>query len=136
MAEDTNAISGQGASLEQDGQKVGQVTSLSGPNMSRSTIDATHLESPDGYNEFIGGLRDGGDVTFTMHYNKADYDALKTAFENDSPKSYTLKLDDSQGTQISFKGLVTELPLNIPVNDRMTSDVTVKVANKPTVSTA
>ena len=68
---------GNGASPTEAFATVAEVTAISGPGISRDTIDATHMESPDRFREFVGGLRDGGEVTVTLNLN-----AKGTAFTN------------------------------------------------------
>ncbi len=126
------AISGVGTELSMDGGTIGEVFSITGPNMSRTTIDTTHYGVTDGYMTFIGGLRDPGDLTFTMNFGATEYDDLKSAFESDANKEFIMTLKD--GTTITFDGLVTELPLSVPVNDRVTSDVTIKVSGAVSVT--
>ena len=128
----TEAISGIGAKLRYlNGsvyEELGEVVKISGPSKSRATIDATHLGSTGGYKEFIGGLRDPGNVTFTLNFTRAAYDLVNTMFESDVLESYQLLLPDPENTSLEFDGLVTELPLNVPPEDRITCDVTIKVS--------
>jgi len=133
------AISGVGAVLSKDDgngtyNSVAEVISITGPSMSRSTIDTTHLGVSAGYRTFIAGLRDPGQVTFTINYNRADYDSLKTDFESDTEQDYAIELPDDDNTAFLFSGLVTELPLTIPADDRVTGDITIQVSGQVTIS--
>ena len=56
---------------------MGDVRSLSGPSMTRAAIDNTHSTSPAGWREFIGGLRDGGEVERRSVQRRADRGNLK-----------------------------------------------------------
>ena len=62
----TSAISGVGTTLYRSTTSggtfaaVAEIPSISGPNMTRDTIDVTDLDSTGGYREFIAGFRDGG----------------------------------------------------------------------------
>ena len=47
---------------------IAEINSISGPNMSRDTIDVTSLDSTGGYREFIPGFRDGGTVQLAMNF--------------------------------------------------------------------
>src|SRR5690625_4837682 len=99
-------------------ETVARVFNISGPSMSRETVDTTTYDSTGGYREKIGGLRDGGTVTFSMNYNREGYLLFKQDFEDDQPKRYQIILPDDDETTLTFSGLVTELPLTVPEGDR------------------
>jgi len=133
------AIAGTGVSLEKDTgsgtyESLGDVININGPGMSRSTIETTHLNTAGGYQTFITGLRNPGTVTFSINFDRTAYDDLKADFENDNSQSYRIQFDDADNTQIDFDGWVTELPLTIPTNDRVTMDVTLQINGQPTVA--
>lgn len=132
----SSGISGQGTKFQREDDStqgtfndVANVFGISGPGMSRETIEITTYDS-DGWREKIGGLRDGGQITFTMNFVRANYLILKGDFENDDPINYQVVFPDTEGTTLSFAGLVTELPTTIPEGDRITVDVTVEIAGK------
>lgn len=134
----TNAVSSVGALLKKytgtAWASVGEVTTISGPTMSRETIDVTSLASTGGYREFIAGFRDPGTMTFTMNFNRTDYDTMKTDFESDTEQDYELILPDDDVTTLEFSGLVTELPLNLDPGSQITCNVTIKVTGQVTVN--
>lgn len=114
--------------------KLAEVYNISGPGMTRETIETTTYDSTDGYREKIGGLRDGGSVTFTMNFSQATYLLIKADFEDDDPVAYQIIFPDADTTTVDFAGLVTELPTSIPEGDRITVDVTIEIDGKVTVS--
>ena len=44
------------------GKTVGGLTSIGGVEVSSETSDVTSLDNADGYKEFLGGFKDGGEV--------------------------------------------------------------------------
>ena len=117
---------------------IANVFNLKGPTKTRDTIDTTTLDSTAGYKEFIGGLRDGGEVTFSCNFTAADYDILNTDYENDTNQQYQIVLPtDADGTQatLTWYGMITNLGTVIPENDRLTCDVTIKVSGQVTMTT-
>lgn len=134
----TNAVSSVGALLRKFSgsawTSVGEVTTISGPTMSRETIDVTSLASTGGYREFIAGFRDPGTLTFTMNFNRTDYDIMKADFESDVEQDYELILPDDEVTTLEFSGLVTELPLNLDPGSQITCNITIKVTGQVTVN--
>ena len=125
-------------------EAISQITNISGPSMSRETIDTTTLDSDGGYKKFIGSFRDGGDVGLTMNFTRDGYKSIKDDFESNCEKDYEIEIQDgsrdsavcttsidaSKNSTFQFKGLVTELPLTISVDDKVTMDVTIKVSGK------
>ena len=140
------AIAGVGArfrrynSSEGAWQDLAEVNSISGPTMTRDFIDVTSLDSTGGYREFIAGFRDGGNVTLNMNFVRTSYDLMKADFEDDVAKFYEIVLQDKDAngnlinSSFEFEGLVTELPLEIPTDDKVTANVTIKVNGQVTVN--
>lgn len=136
----SNAISGIGTvfsrwnSLTSTWDTIAEVTNITGPGMSRETIDVTSFDSSGGYREFIAGLRDGGDISFNMNFTAAGYQTMKDDFESDTRQDYSIQLPDTDNTTFELEGLVTELPLDIPLDDKISCDVTIKISGETTIS--
>lgn len=124
------AVSGVGTQFQRNGTALSEVNSISGPTMTRDFIDVTSLDSDDGYREFIAGFRDGGTISLTMNFTATSYGYIKTDFESPTAQSYSIILGDLAATTFTFEGLVTECPLNIPTDDKITADVTIKITGK------
>lgn len=134
----SNAIAGVGTKFRRwtagVWQDIAEVNSISGPTMTRDFIDVTSLDSTGGYREFIAGFRDGGTVSLTMNFTRTTYDLMKADFEDDSSQNYEILLADDDATSFEFAGLVTELPLEIPTDDKITANVTMKVVGQVTIN--
>ncbi len=113
---------------------VAEINSITGPSMSRDTIDVTSLDSTGGYREFITGFRNAGTVVLAMNFTRDTYELMKTDFESNTAQNYQIDLPDVEGTSLDFEGLVTELPLTIPADDKITADVTIQVTGKVEIS--
>ncbi len=124
----SNAFSGVGTSFKRNSVAVAEVNSITGPNKSRGTIDVTSLDSTGGYREFIGGFRDGGSITLSMNFTMATYNDFNEDFESSALQTFSIVLPDTGATTFSFSGLVTDLGMAIPLDDKVTSDVTIKVS--------
>lgn len=109
---------------------IAEINSISGPNKSRETIDVTSLDSTGGYREFIAGFRDPGTITLSMNFSRATYDLMNDDFESDDLQLYEILLPDAHSTSFEFRGLVTELPVNIVGDDKVTSDTTIKLSGQ------
>lgn len=110
--------------------KLAEVYNITGPGMTRETVETTTYDSTGGYREKIGGLRDGGTITFTMNFKRATYLIIKGDFEEDQAKNYQVVFPDTDDTTLTFSGLVTECPTSIPEGDRITVDVTIEISGK------
>ncbi|KKL57641.1 hypothetical protein LCGC14_2233420, partial [marine sediment metagenome] len=67
---------------------IAEINSITGPGMTRDTIDVTSLDSTGGYREFKGGFRDGGTVQLAMNFIRASIDLMKADFESDDLQGY------------------------------------------------
>jgi predicted secreted protein len=136
----SNAIAGVGTVFRRwnasagDWDNLAEINSISGPGMTRDFIDVTSLDSTDGYRDFIGGFRDGGNVTLNMNFTRDTYDMMKEDFEDPLSKNYEIVLPDDDATSFEFAGLVIELPLEITTDDKVTANVTIKVRGKVEVN--
>jgi len=111
-----------------------EINSITGPGMSRDIIDVTSLDSTAGYREFITGFRNAGTVTLSMNFTRTTYEQMKNDFENDDAQNYQIDLPDDENTSLDFIGLVTELPLTIPPDDKITVDVTIQISGEVAIS--
>src|ERR1700754_2400702 len=70
---------------------IANVTNISGPDRKRETIDVTAHDSPDGWMEFIGGLKDGGEVQLDINYDPGEttHD-LDDDFDDTEPRNYQI----------------------------------------------
>lgn len=114
---------------------IAEINSISGPTMSRDTIDVTTLDSTGGYREFIAGFRDPGTVQLTMNFSATTYAIMKGDFDIETEQNYEI-LFPAAGENYSFEfaGLVTELPVEITADDKVTSTVTIKISGAVTTN--
>jgi predicted secreted protein len=113
-------------------EDISEISNITGPGMSRETIDVTTLGSTDGYREFIAGFRNPGTVVLAMNFTRNGYDTMKDDFENDERQNYEMVFPDDDNTSFEFEGLVTELPLTIAADDKISMEVTIQISGKVT----
>ena len=114
-------------------ENIAEILSISGPTMSRDVIDTTTLDTSGGYRTFITGFRNAGTITLTMNFTRDGYETMKTDFESDTAQNYEIILPDDDNTSLEFEGLVTELPLTISPDDKITVDVTIQISGQVTL---
>ncbi len=100
----------------------------------KAQINVTSLDSTDGYEEFIGGFKDGGSFDFDLNFTRAGYDLLNTDYEDDNNHNYELVLSDPDYTSLEVVGTVIELGLAIAVNSQIKANAVIKISGKPTTN--
>lgn len=131
----TKAKASKGLVLRRGGNAIAEVTSVSGPNGTLATIDATSHDSTA--TEFIAGLPDSGEVTFDFNFvgNDAQQQGLETDRVNGTLGAYTLVLNDHAATKTTytFSAFVTAFGLNPGgVGDKLTGSATLRITGGTT----
>jgi predicted secreted protein len=114
---------------------VGEVTNITMPGLSRDAVDATHTESTQGWREFIPGLKDAGEVTIEMNYvhESASDTLIRAQFALNALNNYRIVFDESPLSGIQFAGIVTGYEVEVPLDDKKSATLTVKVSGVVTV---
>ncbi len=118
-------------------ETIANVTSIGGPERTRETIDVTSHDSPNGWMEFIGGLKDGGELSCDINYDPAEttHD-IDDDFDDTTPRNWQIVI--LPGTEDehtwSLKGILTNLGDEFPYDDKMGRSMTIKVSGKPTLA--
>lgn len=110
---------------------LGEVTSITPPPVTRDIIDATHMESPEGWREFIAGLKDGGEMSCDLNFvpGSATDDLLVAMQAEDDPRP--MQITFPNGAIWAFSAYCTGYEPTAPVDDKMTATATFKVSGKP-----
>lgn len=127
--------SGYDAKFSWEGVVVGQVRDVGGPAFKQDAIDVTTRDDAD-VDQFVGGLRDGGDLSFDVIYDPdmASQTALRTALETGARgmgEVYMTNIDTPRPGGLRFFGRVTGFQPNAPMRDALTADVGVKLTHQP-----
>lgn len=124
------------------------VKSMSGPSISRDVHDVTSMTSGSGWREFIGGLNDGGEVSFEANWLPRDptqsqeldtggVGGFMAEFDKDSCESrgtWRILVPACPGEEevsLIFEGIVTGQNIEIPLDDVMSFQGTIKVSGRP-----
>ena len=111
--------------------KLAEVTSVSLPNEQVAEVEATHYESPNRTREFIPGLNDAGEITVEMNFDPGSATDLMLVAAKSDNGVRTMRIvtppgDDDQ--MYTFPGFVKGYERGLPLDDRMTATVTIRVA--------
>ena len=118
---------------------IAEVVTISGPSLTREVIDMTNHGSPNSWREFVAGLLDGGDLTFTINYlpvnatHKKATGGLLQDLVDGTKRNFQLVFTDSGTTTWTIPAIITGFSPNAPIDDKLSADVSLKVAGEPTL---
>lgn len=114
---------------------IANVTSINGPGISRNVYDVTAHDSTDSYMEFIGGLKDGGEISFDLNWDPTESTNadLFSDLDDTVPRDYRLELPGDIA-EFDFAAILTSFEPSLPVDDKITASVTYKITGKPTLT--
>ena len=98
---------------------IGEVGDISGPQLTRETIDVTTHDSPDDFDEYITGLKSSGEVTFKINWDPSDatHDGTTGLWKKYTDGTITnFTITNVLGDSLAFAGLVTSMGPAFPVN--------------------
>ncbi|WP_228979719.1 phage tail tube protein [Streptomyces sp. DH12] len=113
---------------------IASVTDITPPALERNTHDVTAHDSPDGWMEYIGGLKDGGEVSIDINYDPREHDVLVGDFNDTEPRNYKVVWPGSLGSW-AFAAILTGFAPEAPHDDKLAASLTFKVSGKPTITT-
>ncbi|MES2706077.1 MAG: phage tail tube protein [Verrucomicrobiota bacterium] len=111
---------------------IHQVGDITGPEISVETIDVTTHDSPDGFNEFLPGMADGGELSFDLLFDPGEggHDRILDLVKRRIPLDFTITLPGDSGN-FAFAGLFTKAGQTFPVKDALKASVSIKVSGSP-----
>lgn len=110
---------------------VAEVVSIKPPPLTRDALDATTLSSPDGYKEFIPGMKEAGEATIGLNFVPSATAALDVAFEEGRGR---YQITFPNGVTLTFSGVITNYDISELTTDKMQATFTVKASGKPVLA--
>lgn len=106
---------------------VAEVKDITPPSDSIDVIDATNMDSPNGTREFIIGLNDPGECSFTINFipGSAGDDQIQAI--RAARKAVPVKITFPNDVTWSFTGILTGYEPSASTDGIMEADVTFKV---------
>lgn len=111
---------------------VAHVNEITPPGIEREALDVTAHDSPDQWAEFIGGIKNGGEVSITLHYDPAVHDVLLADLDIKNPVKYQISWPPEVGGSWQFAAVITGFAPAAPSDDKLTAELTFQVSGKPT----
>ena len=117
---------------------IGEVVNITPPSVSKEPIETTELNPTDGFNTYIGGIKDGGEVTVELNFDPAltadaENQALLKADVEGSADTEQYKIDFAVGgPNVVFTAVPTGFtPGQIAANEKLTVTFTCKISGRP-----
>lgn len=110
------------------------LTNVTGPGVSRETLDVTAHDSADGYREFLGGVKDAGEVSVDVNYDPSVHDVWLDDLDDVNPRNYELHYPDT--TVHAFAAILTAFEPSAPFDDKLAASATFKVTGKQAITPA
>jgi len=121
------------------GTAVAQVTGIS-IGLSADTIDVTSHDSTGGWREYLGGLKDGGEVTLELNFDPvgATHDdvtgGLLDDFASGTSVSWVVTFSDAATSTWAFSAIPVGFELDAPIDDKLTASATLKITGVVTLT--
>lgn len=117
------------------GSFTGELVDISGPDISRDSIDMTHHGSSNGWREFIAGLKDAGTLSLELQW---DTDALPPI--NGAVDTLTITWPTAgaevSGATFEVEAFCTAVGVQSPIDDKLMATVEFKLTGEPTFTAA
>jgi len=124
---------------------IAKIRDLSGPSVSRNSIEIMDRSQTTFYNEYIGGRVDPGSISFDLTWDpindtthaQASGTGLLADVETTqcSQATWRWQLDGCGGTAtFTFSGFVESFEVSAPLEDVLTASLSVKISGKPTLA--
>ena len=125
-----------GTKLRIDNQVVGGLSSITGVEISSDTTEVTALDNTDGYKEYLGGFKDGGEVPVEGFLDGADQgqEKMLAALEDQGVHDFVIEFPAAIGKSWTFKGIVTKFSTSASVGDSIKFSSAIKVSGKPVLA--
>lgn len=121
-----------GTVVDTYGNTLGNCLDVSGPSVSVDDIEVTHNDSTSGWKEFLPGFKDGGEVTFSMRFNKTEFAEAFGIIG--TSKFWELKLSDLSSYE--WEGYIKGFSNETAYAGDVTCSCTIKVTGVPTFTAA
>lgn len=110
---------------------IGNIQNIAGPTIQVDDIDISSMDSTNKWREFIPGMKDAGELVFTVNYDgsaSGNADALNTAIG--VVDTWTVTFSD--GSTWACSGYLKNLGTTSEFEGKITQDVTIKLSGAPT----
>lgn len=128
---------GDGGSPTETFATIAELGDIDGPDMSLATEETTHHGSTGGWDEFVGTILSGGEVSFPINFlpSNATHDrtsGLQADMVNRTKRNFQVVYPDPGGNGYQFAALVTGFKPKAPVKGKLSADIKLKISGPVT----
>lgn len=115
---------------------VAEVKSIGGPNLTMEMLEATHMESPSGFREWLPSFKDAGEVTLELNFlpSSTSHKGLTTDMAARTKRNCKITWPNTAATIWSFSAYVTAFQPSAGVGDMLSANVTFRITGAVTIS--
>ncbi|MFE3839419.1 phage tail tube protein [Pseudogemmobacter sonorensis] len=107
--------------------ELDEVFEVTPPSATISEVEVTHFKSPGRRREFIAGLTDSGTASLQMNYVPNSISDQRINALRASGEVLPMRITYPNGVTVSFDGFIQEYTPAIPLDDRLTATVNIRV---------
>lgn len=109
---------------------IGKIMNISGPDSSATEVETTTFDSTSRYETYVCGTIDPGSVRVDLLYSTtvASHKRLADMFKNAASRTYTVTYATTVMGTDAFTAFVSGLSRELPLKDKMTCQVSLKVS--------
>lgn len=111
---------------------VAEIFNIGGPNIEGSDVEASNLDSPGLSREFIAGLEDPSELTFTANFTREAYDDMLTIKGETRAwrLTYRLRPGEAVASKTEFVGYLKTVGQELPDGDKVTNTFAIKISGE------
>jgi predicted secreted protein len=130
----SSAVATYGTTFTWNGHVIAEVQKIGDLSLKKEDIDVHHLQSANGYKEFIAGWGDGGTITIDCNLITSDADgqiAMATDYDAGTKRTAIITAPDSSWTH-TFTGYINNLVWRFDEAGQLGFTATIKLSGKST----
>lgn len=111
---------------------IAELTEIGGMDIAQDTIEVSTLDSS--WRQFIGGMKDAGEISITGFFNPSDTQGQKALFDslvNGTTLTYSIVFPSPLTAQWDFSAVVTKFTTGASMEDAISFEATLKVSGVP-----
>ena len=118
---------------------IGNIQDIQTPSSTTDLIDVTDHDSPGGRKEYLAGLTDSDEVTFTINWDPEDTVHADVESRVGENANFELELNNkisTKGTTYAFNAVLRKFVGKAPINGQFTAEITLKPSGSVTKTSA
>ena len=133
----STGLLGKGLTLKKGSVAIAQIDDMGDFGEASSDVNVTSHDTSGNYEEFIQGMKDGGELSITCVYSKTDTSgqiAAITDCQAGTRSTYTITFAAGTGTGSTWSALmhIKSYKIKAPIKDAITIAFVFKIDGQPT----